>query len=49
MADYQFYQKWSKILSLIACVLYVALGIARFFNVLSSINILDYIFNIYMM
>ncbi len=46
--DYEFFQKWSRILSLIASAIYIVLGIGRFFGVLSALNPIDYIFNIYM-
>ena len=47
--DYVFFQKWSKILSIIASLLYIALGVGRFFGVLLNLDPIDYIFNIYMM
>ena len=46
--DYEFYQKWSRILSLIACAVYVALGVGRFFGIISGLNPIDYIINVYM-
>ena len=47
--DYEFFQKWSRILSLVASLVYIVLGFGRFFGVLSILNPIDYIFNIYMM
>ena len=47
--DYKFFQKWSKILSIIASIAYIVLGIGRFFKVLDVLDPIDYIFNIYMM
>jgi hypothetical protein len=47
--DYEFYQKWSRLLSITASVIYIILGIGRFFGVLNVLDPIDYIFNIYMM
>ena len=47
--DYEFFEKWSKIISIIASVVYVVLGVGRFFGVLNILNPIAYIFNIYMM
>ena len=47
--DYKFFQKWSKILSIVASIIYIVLGIGRFFGVLNVLDPIDYIFNIYMM
>ena len=47
--DYEFFQKWSKILSILASVIYIVLGIGRFFGVLNALDPIDYLFNIYMM
>jgi len=47
--DYEFYQKWSRLLSITASVIYIILGIGRFFGVLNALDPIDYIFNIYMM
>ncbi len=47
--DYEFFQKWSKILSITASIVYLALGIGRFFGILNGLDPIDYIFNIYMM
>ena len=47
--DYEFFQKWSKILSILASVIYIVLGIGRFLGVLNALDPIDYIFNIYMM
>lgn len=47
--DYKFCQKWSKILSIAASLIYIALGIGRFFGVLNVLNPVDYLFNIFMM
>jgi len=46
--DYEFFQKWSKILSITASIVYLALGIGRFFGILNGLDPIDYIFNIYM-
>ena len=47
--DYEFYQKWSRLLSITASVIYITLGIGRFFGILNALDPIDYIFNIYMM
>ena len=47
--DYQFFQKWSKILSIVASLAYIVLGVGRFLGVLNVLAPIDYIFNIYMM
>ena len=47
--DYFFCQKYSKILSISASIIYVILGVGRFFGVLNALDPIDYIFNIYMM
>ena len=47
--DYVFMKKWSKILSIIASLVYIALGIGRFFAIFNVLDPIDYIFNIYMM
>ena len=47
--DYEFYQKWSRILSIVASIIYLILGVGRFFGVLNALHPIDYIFNIYMM
>ena len=47
--DYVFFQKWSKILSITASIIYVILGIGRFLGVLNALDPIDYIVNIYMM
>jgi len=47
--DYEFYQKWSRLLSITASVIYIILGIGRFFGILNALDPIDYIFNIYMM
>lgn len=47
--DYDFFQKWSKILAIAASVLYIILGVGRFFGVLTVLNPISCIFNIYMM
>lgn len=47
--DYKFCQKWSRILSVTASVIYVVLGVGRFLGVLNVLDPIDYIFNIYMM
>jgi len=47
--DYKFFQKWSKILSITASIIYIILGVGRFFGVLLNLDPIDYIFNIYMM
>ena len=46
--DYEFFQKWSRILSIVASIIYMVLGIGRFFAVLEVRHPIDYIFNIYM-
>ena len=46
--DYDKFQKWSRILSLIASAVYIVLGIGRFFGVLNALNPIDYIINVYM-
>ena len=46
--DYEQFQKWSRILSLIASAVYIVLGIGRFFGVLNVLDPIDYILNIYM-
>ncbi len=46
--DYEFFQKWSRILSITASIIYIILGIGRFFGVLLALHPIDYIFNIYM-
>ena len=47
--DYESCQKWSKILSIAASTIYIVLGFGRFFGVLNALDVIDYIFNIYMM
>ena len=47
--DYVFFQKWSKILSIPASIIYVILGVGRFLGVLNALDPIDYIVNIYMM
>ena len=47
--DYESCQKWSKILSIAASAIYIVLGFGRFFGVLNALDVIDYIFNIYMM
>jgi hypothetical protein len=47
--DYKFCQKWSKILSILASIIYIVLGVGRFLGVLNALDPIDYIFNIYMM
>ena len=47
--DYAFYQKYSKILSIIASIIYIVLGVGRFLGILNILDPIDYLFNIYMM
>lgn len=47
--DYEKIQKWSKILTILSSLILIALGIARFCNIMNVMNPIDYIVNIYMM
>ncbi len=47
--DYEKIQKWSKILTILSSVILIALGIARFCNIMNVMNPIDYIVNVYMM
>ena len=47
--DYEKIQKWSKILTILSSLILIALGIARFCNIMNVMNPIDYIVNVYMM
>jgi hypothetical protein len=47
--NYENMRKYGKILIFVCCGLMVSLGIAKFFNIMNTMNPIDYILNIYMM
>lgn len=49
MVDYDKVRKWTRIMTMLGSALMIALGIARFFNIIGLKNPIDYIINIYLM
>ena len=47
--DYEKIQKCAKMLTILSSVILIALGIARFCNIMNVMNPIDYIVNVYMM
>lgn len=47
--DYDEIKNWSKFLSIVASLIIIALGIARFCNVFNVMDPIDYIINVYLM